>query len=254
MNNTRFVYIRNAEDDAYMNSSDNFKGVVQVASGAVKIYFDAAAGAAGNNGGFDEITLACTANKEKEAMIAIGAAIAGGRTGSTQVIADEYGNVFCDEVITAVTTITKNTAGNALHRIISWTADTELEASDSGAWVVAADATADDLRLPAASGNSGVYYEVFIQKAQTGNTHILAESQDYFEGGVFIADADTATENIEFHLASTGEDDAINLDSDAKGRLAGGYLKLVCDGTKWHVTGQLNGTGTLGTPFETGES
>ena len=254
MNNSRFVYIRNAEDDAYMNSSDNFKGVVQVASGAVKMYFDAAAGAAGNNGGFDEITFGVTANSEKEAMLAIGGAIAGGKAGSVQVIADDHGSTYCDDVITSVTTITKNNAGNALHRIISWTADTDLEASDSGAWVVAADATALDLNLPTASGNSGVYYEIFIQKAQTGDTHIMAEAGDYFEGGVFIADADTATENIEFHLANTAEDDVINLDSDAKGRLAGGYIKLVCDGTKWHVTGQLNGTGTLGTPFATAES
>ena len=254
MNNSRFVYIRNAEDDAYMNSSDNFKGVVQVASGAVKMYFDAAAGAAGNNGGFDEITLACTANKEKEAMMAIGGAIAGGKAGSTQVIADEYGNAFCDDVITAVTTITKNNAGNALHRIISWTADTDLEASDSGAWVVAADATALDLNLPTASGNSGVYYEIFIQKAQTGDTHIMAEAGDYFEGALLMSDADTATENMALWVANTAEDDVINLDSDAKGRLAGGYIKLVCDGTKWHVTGQLNGTGTIATPFHTDES
>ena len=254
MMNSRFVYIRNAEDDAYLNSSANFKGMIQVASGAVKLYFDAAAGAAGNNAGFDEITLGVTANKEKEAMSVIAGAITGGKAGATTVIADDHGGAYCDDVVTSVTTITKNNAGNALHRIISWTADTNLEASDSGAWVVAADATALDLNLPTASGNSGVYYEIFIQKAQTGDTHIMAEAGDYFEGGVFIADADTATENIEFHLANTAEDDVINLDSDAKGRLAGGYIKLVCDGTKWHVTGQLNGTGTLGTPFATAES
>ena len=119
---------------------------------------------------------------------------------------------------------------------------------------MAADATALDLNLPTASGNAGVFYEIFIQKAQTGDTHIMAESGDYFEGALLMSDADTSTENMALWVANTAEDDVINLDSDAKGRLAGGYIKLVCDGTKWHVTGQLNGTGTLATPFHTAES
>jgi len=250
----RFIYIRNAEDDAYMNSVSNYKGSVQVSSGAVKLYFEAAQGAAGNNAGYDEITLGVTANKEKEAMIAIGGALAGAKAGSTQVIADDYGSAYCSDEVTSVTTITKNNAGNALANIVSWTADTDLEASDSGAWVVAADATALDLNLPTASGNAGVFYEIFIQKAQTGNTHIMAEAGDYFEGALLMSDADTSTENMALWVANTAEDDVINLDSDAKGRLAGGYIKLVCDGTKWHVTGQLNGTGGIATPFHTAES
>ena len=250
----RFIYIRNAEDDAYMNTAANYKGSTQVASGAVKLFFDAAAGAAGNNGGFDEITLAVTANKEKEAMLAIGGALAGGKPGSTAIIADDHGSVYCADEILSVTTIVKNNAGNALKRLISWTADVALEASDSGAWIYAADATALDLRLPAASGNAGVFYEIFIQKAQTGDTHILAEAGDFFEGALLMSDADTATENLFYAVADTSEDDVINLDSDAKGRLAGGFIELVCDGTKWHVQGRLNGTGTLATPFHTGES
>ncbi len=250
----RFIYIRNAEDDAYMNTAANYKGSTQVASGAVKLFFDAAAGAAGNNGGFDEITLAVTANKEKEAMLAIGGALAGGKPGSTVIVADEFGSAFCDDTILSVTTITKNNAGNALKRLITWSADLALEPSDSGAWVYASDATAGDIRLPAASGNAGVFYEIFIQKAQTGDTHILAEAGDFFEGALLISDADTATENLFYAVANTAEDDVINLDSDAKGRLAGGFIELVCDGTKWHVQGRLNGTGTLGTPFHTDES
>ena len=251
---SKFIYIRNAEDDAYVNSASNFKGMTQTGSAAVTLLFEAAQGAAGNNAGFDSIVLAVTADKEKEAMIAIGGALAGGRDGSTAIIADQYGNKFCDDYVTAVTSITTNTAGNALKTIVSWTADTDLEASDSGAWVVAADATALDLNLPTASGNAGVYYEIFIQKAQTGNTHIMAEAGDYFEGALTMFDADTATENVRMDVAATTEDDVINLDADTKGRLAGGFIKLVCDGTKWHVTGQLNGTGVLVTPFHTAES
>ena len=113
-------------------------------------------------------------------------------------------------------------------------------------------ATAGILTLPACA--AGLTYEIFIQKAQTGNTHIAAASGEFFEGGLILSDADTSTENMAFFLANTAEDDFINLDSDAKGRLAGGYIKLVGDGTKWHVSGYLNATGTIATPFHTAES
>jgi len=141
-----------------------------------------------------------------------------------------------------------------MRKLKSWAAAMTLTAEDSGSWVYASDATAGVLTLPDASGNEGVFFEIFIQKAQTGNTHILATAGDFFEGALTMFDADTATENIRMDVANTAEDDAINLDDDTKGRLAGGYIKLVCDGTKWHVTGQLNGTGTLATPFHTAES
>jgi len=249
-----FIYIRNAEDDAYGNHGRNYRGMEQTSSGAVVLYFESAISSAGLPAAYDKITLAVTANKEKEAMMDINGALFGGKAGSTAVIADDYGGVSCSQYISTsagVTTISRATAGSS-HKLISWTEAKTLTAGDSGAWIYANDATAGVLTLPSVS--AGLTYEIFIQKAQTGDTHILAQAGEFFEGGVFVADADTATENIEFHLANTAEDDAINLDSDAKGRLAGGYIKLVCDGTKWHVTGQLNGTGTLATPFHTAES
>jgi len=253
MDGQNYVIFHNAADDSYMNTTANFRGAYANTE-TVDIYFKAAA--VGDDGsasaGYDKIVVACTNGEEDRAIEQLAAVMAGSRNPVT-VIADDVNSVYACSDITSVTSITMSSVGQ-YQNIISWTADTNLESYHSGSWVVAADATALDLNLPTASGNSGVYYEIFIQKAQTGDTHIMAESGDYFEGGLFIADADTATENIEFHLANTAEDDVINLDSDAKGRLAGGYIKLVCDGTKWHVTGQLNGTGTLATPFHTAES
>ena len=253
MDGQNYVVFHNAADDSYANTTANFRGAY-AATETVDVYFKAAAvGNAGTSAGYDKIVLACTNGEEDRALEQVISAMGGAKSGGFTVIADDVNSIYCGQNISAVSSITLSATGN-FQPIISWTADTNLEAYNSGAWVVAADATALDLNLPTASGNAGVYYEIFIQKAQTGDTHIMAEAGDYFEGGLFIADADTATENIEFHLANTAEDDVINLDSDAKGRLAGGYIKLVCDGTKWHVTGQLNGTGTLGTPFHTAES
>ena len=137
-------------------------------------------------------------------------------------------------------------------KLVDWNAALTLTADQSGAWVYASDATAGILTLPPCA--AGLTYEIFIQKAQTGDTHIGAASGEFFEGALLMSDADTATENLFFAVANTAEDDFINLDSDAKGRLAGGYIKLVGDGTKWHVSGYLNATGGIATPFHTAES
>ena len=249
-----FIYIRNAEDDAYSNHGNNFRGMEQASSGVVILYFESAISSAGLPAAYDKITLAVTANSEKQAMIDINGAIFGGKAGSTTVIADDYGNVSCSDLISTtagVTTISKATAGRS-HKLISWTEAKTLTAGDSGAWIYANDATAGVLTLPSVS--AGLTYEIFIQKAQTGDTHILAQAGEFFEGALLMSDADTTTENMALWIANTAEDDAINLDSDAKGRLAGGYIKLVSDGTKWHATGVLNGTGSIATPWHTAES
>ena len=250
-----FIYIRNAEDDAYVNHGRNFRGMEQAASATVILYFESPISSAGLPAAYDKITLAVTANKEKEAMIDINGALAGGKAGSTTILADEYAGggsiIACSDAITAVTTIAKAQSGTA-QKLVDWNQAKTLTAGDSGAWIYASDATAGILTLPANA--AGLNFEIFIQKSQTGDTHILAASGEFFEGGLQMGEADTATENLRFDVANTAEDDAINLDSDAKGRLAGGYIKLVSDGTKWHATGVLNGTGSIATPWHTAES
>tara|TARA_R100001079_G_C4413006_1_gene136391 strand:+ start:138 stop:920 length:783 start_codon:yes stop_codon:yes gene_type:complete len=241
----RFIYIRNAEDDAYMNKVSNFKGITQTGSAAVTLLFEAAQGAAGNNAGFDEIILAVTANKEKEAMFAIGGALAGSKSGSTAVIADEYGNVFCDDTITAVTSITKNTAGNALTKIEAFTpagdgtgagdnANTkQLEASDSGkTFLINMSANTAAFRLPAVSGNSGVNYGFIMDVTSDGE-----DTKD------FILSTDANAENIMGVVQDAGAihdipptTSVITLDASAGNVGAGDRLFCVCDGTNWYIT------------------
>jgi len=248
MNGQNYVVFHNAADDSYMNSADNFRGAYATDE-AVDVYFESAISSAGNPAAYDKITMACTNGEEDRAIEQLAAAIGGGR-GMT-IIADDVNSVYACEDITSVTTIALASSGKT-HKLISWTAAKTLTAGDSGAWIYANDATAGVLTLPSVS--AGLTYEIFIQKAQTGDTHILAQSGEYFEGALLMSDADTTTENMALWIANTAEDDAINLDSDAKGRLAGGYIKLVGDGTKWHATGVLNGTGSIATPWHTAES
>ena len=77
----RFIYFRDGEDDAYMNSSDNFRGMRQGASATVDMYFESPISSRGSSEAYDKVTLTVTANKEKEAMIALGGALAGAKAG-----------------------------------------------------------------------------------------------------------------------------------------------------------------------------
>tara|TARA_R110002020_G_scaffold305220_3_gene521011 strand:+ start:1647 stop:2402 length:756 start_codon:yes stop_codon:yes gene_type:complete len=249
----RFIYIRNAEDDAYMNTSANFRGMEQASSGVVIMYFESPISSSVGANAYDKITLAVTANSEKEAMSDIAGALVGGKSGTTAVIADDYGNASCSDNISTtagVTTISKATGGQT-KRLIAFAADKTLTAGDSGSWVHMTDAgTEKELILPAAA--AGLEFHVFINIAQTGDTAISIPS-GYFIGGFDMSDPTTATDT-NFFQSDGDSNDYINLDSDAKGRLQGGYMNFVCDGTNWHVQGHLVGDGTLATPFADSES
>jgi hypothetical protein len=250
MDGQNYVVFHNAADDSYMNTSANFRGCYATAE-AVDIYFESAISSAGNPSAYDKITLACTNGEEDRAVEQVASAMGGAKAGGFTVVADDVNSVYAGQDLLSVSTISLASSGRT-HKLISWTEAKTLTAGDSGAWIYANDATAGVLTLPSVS--AGLTYEIFIQKAQTGDTHILAQSGEFFEGALLMSDADTTTENMALWIANTAEDDAINLDSDAKGRLAGGYIKLVSDGTKWHATGILNGTGSIATPWHTAES
>ena len=128
----RFIYIRNGEDDAYVNSADNFKGMTQTGSAAVEMLFDSAA----STGAYDKIVLVVTANKEKEAMAAIGGALAGAKAGSTAVIADDYGAKYCDDVVTGVTSISVELKGDIEPAAITTAIDRTMLATESGSTVL----------------------------------------------------------------------------------------------------------------------
>ena len=54
-----FIYIRNAEDDAYVNHGNNFRGMEQASSGVVIMYFESPISTTTETGGaYDKITLA----------------------------------------------------------------------------------------------------------------------------------------------------------------------------------------------------
>jgi hypothetical protein len=247
----RFIYIRNDEDDAYMNKVSNFRGMTQTGSGAVVMYFESAVGGAGTPDAYDKITLAVTANSEKEAMVAIGGALAGGKSGSTAVIADDHGSAYCDDTVTGVTTIATASGGTLLNtRII--TSSGAIAAGESGTTFLINTASAD-LTLPAAA--AGMNYKFILGVDADASNSIQVNAGDCFYGTVVVVS--TTADNTEVQhvtraaaLAAPGDFDFLDFEHDVTtiGGKAGDVIELTCDGGAcWHVNATLTMDGDPGT-------
>jgi len=237
----RFVYFRNAEDDAYVNKAENFRGMEQAASAVVDLYFESPITSAVGPSAYDKITLAVTANKEKEAMIAIGGALAGGKAGSTATIADDHVGAYADDVITGVTTISKATAAS-LRKIESVTpagdgtgasdnANTrQLTAADSGTTFVCNIATnTAAFRLPAPV--AGLNYKFILDFASDAeNTKDLIISTN--SNAVNIMGAANDGGGIHDHASTTSK---LTIAGSAQPIGAGDRFGCVSDGTHWYV-------------------
>ena len=97
----KYVFIKAADNDAYMNQVANFRGADNQSNLVVDLYFDAAQGS-DIGGAYDKVTLAVGANKEQEVMEFIGAALSGGASTGMVVIADDVAGVYASSQITAV--------------------------------------------------------------------------------------------------------------------------------------------------------
>ena len=169
-------------------------------------------------------------------------------TTAGELVVDLVGYINNNSITTAVA---MPLARRGLRTIIDWNSALTLNQSDSGCLVHASDASAGILTLPAVL--AGFTIDISIGIAQTGDTHITVPG-GYFLGSLNNVQAGTGTENTFTAVPDGNSNDFINLDSDAKGRLAGGFMTITCDGTNWHVSGRLIGSGTVATPFADAES
>tara|TARA_B110000211_G_C13929773_1_gene486626 strand:- start:74 stop:847 length:774 start_codon:yes stop_codon:yes gene_type:complete len=254
----RFIYIRNTEDAAYVNSVSNFKGMGQGDTSAkVELFFDAAAStASGNN--FDKIILSVTDGKEKEAMVAIAGALAGSRSGSTAVIADEFGAKFCDDTILSVDSIALNTSAtlNQVLTVDNVLANDTLTAAESGKTFVFNDADGAVLTLPDSGAGDivGTYYDFVIGVTATSNAHKVvctdAANEDMF-GVLHMSDSDTSDATVGFVALVADTFGAISSNGTTTGIQGSMYRVTNIAVDKWQVSGTMIGTGAVATPFAT---
>jgi hypothetical protein len=240
----RFIYIRNAEDDAYMNKAENFRGMEQAASAAVILYFESPISSTTETGGaYDKITLGVTANKEKEAMIAIGGALAGQKSGSTAIIADDHGSAYCDDTITSVTTIEKALSGTTSN-VITLTDDRTLTSGESGSFVVLNHAS-KVITMPTCA--AGLNYKIMFLQDTDATCTIVAGAGDAFFGNIKVTSATEDQTEIQDipHATAVGtvaNYDNLDFDHDeaALGGKAGDIVHIMgVDDTAWHVEAVL---------------
>ena len=234
----KYVYIKAADNDAYMNQVANFRGADHQGDTAVDLYFDAAQGSA-NSGAYDKITLAITSGKEQEVMEFIGAALSGGASDGMVVIADAVAKVFVNGGITDVTSITRGVTGSKreVEAITNGSAVTRtLTASESGKLFTVNMSTVDNnvtLTLPTASTSAGVFYDfAFLVNCDDDADFILkTDSNDVdFYGYQVRGGADDDVLDV------NGDASKLTIDADVAQTIEGMMISVLCDGANWHLT------------------
>lgn len=244
----RFIYFRDGEDDAYMNTSDNFRGMRQGASATVEMYFESPISSRGSSEAYDKITLTVTDAKEKEAMVAIGGALAGAKAGSTCIVADDFASVYADDNITGVAislaTMAKlmrvetfTPAGDGTAASGDTTNSKILTAADSGTTYMCNIATnTAAFRLPAVAGNAGVFYNFVLDvnsDAEATKDLIISTNANgeniigaAISGGAAM-DVTVGTSQLIIDSSDCG--------GDSSGVSSGDRVGLFCDGTNWYL-------------------
>ena len=153
--------------------------------------------------------------------------------------------------------------------VIAITSSTTLNPVDHGGRIITVGGTlAADLTLtlpaintstdPSSSGpgqdpntqnNEGVIYTIWVPTTiATSSLKIGTNGTDKYVGTLLSVDTDSSGAMVGFTAASTN--DFINLNGGTTGGVAGTWIKIVAvAANKYMVTGVINGTGTVATPF-----
>lgn len=100
--------------------------------------------------------------------------------------------------------------------------------------------------------NAGMWIQVDVMTSVTSNDYGIdtGATADLFEGHVFITKATDAVANQKYFAADESNDDSLNQNGTTTGGLIGSSLMIIANANGyWTVSGHLNGSGTLATPF-----
>jgi len=102
---------------------------------------------------------------------------------------------------------------------------------------------------PNTVNNEGVTYTIWVPTTiATSSLKIGTNGTDKFVGTLLSVDTDSSGAMVGFTAASTN--DFINLNGGTTGGVAGTWIQIVAiAANKYMVTGVINGTGSVATPF-----
>jgi hypothetical protein len=104
---------------------------------------------------------------------------------------------------------------------------------------------------PNTLNNEGVVYTIWVPTTiSTSSLKIGTDGTDRFVGSVISVDTDTSGAVVGFTAGAS--DDFINFNGTTTGGVAGTWVQIVAvDSLKYMVTGTVNGSSTVATPFAT---
>lgn len=133
--------------------------------------------------------------------------------------------------------------------VISGASNLTLGVDDSGT-LIEIDGASQAYVLPTLTGSAtnGLVYEFVVTTTSSAVT-ITAAAGDIMHGGVTIMSTGAGVENDAF--SSNGSSNIVfTMNGTTKGGIIGSWVKFwAASATKWVVTGNLIGSGTLVTPF-----
>lgn len=102
---------------------------------------------------------------------------------------------------------------------------------------------------PNTLNNEGVVYTIWVPTTiSTSSLKIGTDGTDKFVGSVLSIDTDTSGAAVGFTAGATN--DYINFNGTTTGGVAGTWVQIVAvAANKYMVTGTVNGSGTVATPF-----
>tara|TARA_R110002072_G_C7781286_1_gene520091 strand:+ start:65 stop:820 length:756 start_codon:yes stop_codon:yes gene_type:complete len=242
---SKYIFIKTADDTAYMNTAANFRGAVHSTNLEVDLYFAAAAAVAGG-GAFDKITLNTVADKEQEVMDYIGGALAGTHSKGMVVIADDIAKKYVNVNITSCGAFAlATTASTFIRPVLVKTGDYQLTAADSGSIINLNDADGV-LTLPTCA--AGLNYTVVLGLASTAGAGVNAGAGDCFFGSIHVQGATDDASAMQVELITTTSKDQLLFRHAGAATLAGGPGDVIhitgINATSWHVDAQLTTTAT----------
>jgi len=252
---SKYVFIKTADNSAYMNTAANFRGAIHSGDTAVDLYFNSAG--SGVEGAFDKIPLVTVSNKEQEVMEAVGGALAGTHSKGMIVIADDIAKKYVNGQITSVGALSLASTGVLTKRNIELvTVDDTLTADESGTKYVFNDADGAVLTLPDSGAGDivGTFFDFYINVTATSNAHkvLCADTTNEVMFGMLAnSDVDTSDAAINFAAIVGDGFSAINCNGTTTGIQGSSFRITNIAIDKWQVEANILSTGTTATSFAT---
>ena len=250
---SKYIYIKTANDQAYMNTAANFRGAIHSGDTAVDLYFNAAG--SGVAGAFDKIPLVVTTEKEQEVMDSIGGALAGSHSKGMVVIADDVASKYVNANISSVGAFSLASTGVLAKTNVQdlVTANAVLTPEESGKTFIFTDAAAV-LTLPDSGAGDiiGTTYRFISNFQGTAQEVKCADTTgEKIIGALVVADTDDITSAGTFTAEVGQAFSSVEITGTTEGELGSMWTMTNIQTDIWFIEGTMLSAGTSATPFAT---